>query len=297
MSNFGPHYTRQHALDWAKSTFSKATQPTPSPDLDAQLLLCKVLNVTNASLYAWPEKLLTIEQWQAFEALVQERFLGKPVAHLLGSQGFWSLDLQVDSSTLIPRPETEVLVELVLELNLPRCARVVDLGTGSGAIALALACEKPHWHIVGVDQSLAAVNLAKANGLSLSLGHVQFAQNDWACGWVKDAAKPVHCIVSNPPYIDAQDPHLNQGDVRYEPLSALVADNHGMADIEVIAQQATQLLELGGWLAFEHGYDQGEKVARLLIHLGFNDVITHRDYNGQDRVTMGQWLVSEGAKP
>ena len=107
----------------------------------------------------------------------------------------------------------------------------------------------------------------------------------------------MHCIVSNPPYIDAQDPHLNQGDVRYEPLSALVADNHGMADIEVIAQQATQLLELGGWLAFEHGYDQGEKVARLLIHLGFNDVITHRDYNGQDRVTMGQWLVSEGAKP
>ena len=296
MSNSGPNYTRQRALAWAKLSFSTAAQPTQSPALDAQLLLCKVLDVTNASLHAWPDKLLSMEQWSGFEALVQERCLGKPVAHLLGTQGFWSLDLQVDASTLIPRPETEMLVEIVLELNLPRCASVVDLGTGSGAIALALASENPHWQIVGVDQSLAAVNLAKANGFSSSLEQVKFCQGNWAHGWVKDDSKPLHCIVSNPPYIDAQDPHLNQGDVRYEPLSALVADNHGMADIETIAQQAAQLLEVDGWLVFEHGYDQGEKVAKLLASLGFNHVTTRKDYNGQDRVTFGQWSANAGAK-
>lgn len=292
-SKASPSDTRQQALAWAQATLASAPQPTHSEALDAQLLLCEVLSVTHASLYAWPKKPLTPQQWQRFELLIQERCLGKPVAYLLGSQGFWSLDLTVDASTLIPRPETELLVEVVLALNLPHCARVVDLGTGCGAIALALASEKPHWHLTGVDQSLLAVNLAKVNALKCNLERVSFYQGNWAQGWVKEAHNPLHCMVSNPPYIDAQDPHLSQGDVRYEPLSALVADKHGMADIEAIAAQAAALLAAHGWLAFEHGYDQGAKVAKLLTRLGFNQVTQRQDYNGQDRVTFGQWPGSQ----
>ena len=282
-------YTREQALALAKQALVAGSSPTDSPRLDAELLLCHVLSVTSASLYTWPEKLLMPAQWQCYWLLVEARCLGKPIAHLIGRQGFWSLDLQVNVSTLIPRPETELLVEVVLELNLPAQASVLDLGTGSGAIALALASEQPHWHVVGVDQSAEAVSLAQINAVRCNLARVTFYQGDWAQGLVKDVHKPLHCVVSNPPYIDAQDPHLSQGDVRYEPLSALVANDHGMADINTIAQQVAQLLAVGGWLVFEHGYDQALKVAKLLTGLGFEQVVTRQDYNGQDRVTLGQW--------
>jgi|TARA_B110001469_G_C9609177_1_gene302991 release factor glutamine methyltransferase len=290
----GSSQTREQALTLAKQALGVGSSPTDSPRLDAELLLCHVLSVTSASLYTWPEKLLMPEQWQGYWLLVQARCLGQPIAHLIGRQGFWSLDLQVNGSTLIPRPETELLVAVVLELNLPAQASVLDLGTGSGAIALALASEQPQWQVVGVDQSAEAVSLAQRNALECNLTRVTFYQGDWAQGLVKDAHQPLHCVVSNPPYIDAQDPHLSQGDVRYEPLSALVANDHGMADINTIALQAVQLLAVGGWLAFEHGYDQGLKVAQLLTYLGFERVVTRQDYNAQDRVTLGQW---QGQKP
>tara|TARA_B100000780_G_scaffold121586_1_gene85229 strand:- start:180 stop:1094 length:915 start_codon:yes stop_codon:yes gene_type:complete len=280
---------RQQALTWAKTALLGAVQPTDSARLDADLLLCHILGVTSASLYAWPEKALSKGQWRRFSLLVKERCEGKPIAHLLGQQGFWSLDLKVNASTLIPRPETELLVEVALALDLPTQAGVLDLGTGSGAIALALASEQPEWLITGVDQSAEAVSLAKINAHQFKLERVAFYQGNWAQGWVKDALKPLHCVVSNPPYIDAQNAHLRQGDLRYEPLSALVAKHQGMADIDIIAQQASQLLQPGGWLALEHGHDQGLKVATLLTHLGFDWVATRQDYNGHDRVTFGQW--------
>ena len=282
-------YTREQVLTLAKRELAAATSPSDSARLDAELLLCHVLSVSSASLYAWPDKRLTASQWQGFWCLVQDRCLGKPIAYLLGRQGFWTLDLQVNVSTLIPRPETELLVEAVLNLDLPTQTRVVDLGSGSGAIALALASERPQWSVVGIDQSPEAVSLARINASTCHLERVKFYQGDWAQGLVKDANKPLHCVVSNPPYIGAEDPHLQQGDVRHEPLSALVAGDDGMADINIIAQQAAQLLAMGGWLALEHGYDQGLKVSQLLTRIGFHGVATSHDYNGHDRVTFGQW--------
>lgn len=272
--------TRAQALTWARQQLEAGE----SPALDSDIILSHLLACNTASLYAWPEKPLEADQWQAFQAAIARRHKGEPVAYIVGEQGFWNLILQTHPSTLIPRPETELLVELVLAKSLPENTRLLDLGTGTGAIALALAGENSSWQVLGVEFNADAVQLAQTNAQLNSITNARFQQGDWAQG-IGDGW---HCIVSNPPYIDPQDPHLQQGDVRFEPLSALVADDAGLADIKVIAQQAMQRLNSGGWLLLEHGYDQGQAVRGILLASGFDQVQTELDYGQRERVTLGQ---------
>lgn len=266
---------------------SELDQISESARLDVELLLAECVERERTYLYTWPEKELTPAQQTRFESLLSRRLTGEPVAHILGQREFWSLPLQVNPSTLIPRPDTERLVEVVLALDLPNDAKVVDLGTGTGAIALALASEKPQWLITGVDQSEDAVTLAKTNRQALGFQNVTLLQSDWFSALTD---QQFHVIVSNPPYIDQQDPHLAEGDVRFEPLSALVAEDHGLADIRHIAEQAKQHLLPGGWLAVEHGFEQGEAVRGIFSACGYARVVTEKDYGGNERVTLGIYL-------
>ncbi|WP_279538472.1 peptide chain release factor N(5)-glutamine methyltransferase [Pseudomaricurvus alcaniphilus] len=259
---------------------------SPSARLDTELLLARVLGKARSYLYTWPEKILTQAQWQEFNRLLQQRALGHPVAHLLGAREFWGLELAVNEATLIPRPETELLVEAALQLDLPARARVLDLGTGTGAIALALASERPRWQVVAVDKQPAAAELAEVNRARLGLDNVRVLVSDWFAA-LPDAGFDL--IVGNPPYIPANDPHLAEGDVRFEPRSALVAGANGLADIDTILRHSCQFLFSGGWLLLEHGYDQGEAVRQLFQQQGFTEVATRRDLAGHDRLTLGLW--------
>ncbi len=206
--------------------------------LDAQLLLGHVLNVNRTYLYTWPEKKLGPEQRSRYEHLLQQRAQGIPIAHLLGYRDFWTFRLMVDNSTLIPRPETELLVETCLKLPLPNNASVLELGTGTGAIALALGSEQPRWSIDAVDVQPRAVQLAERNKEALNITKVTVFQSDW---FKQVASKQYDLIVSNPPYIDAQDSHLTKGDVRFEPRSALVAEEQGLAAIKYIIRAGLYL--------------------------------------------------------
>ena len=226
---------------------------------------------------------------EAFEALVQERVAGRPVAHLLGHQEFWSLPLKVSASTLIPRPDTECLVEVALALPLPRQASVLELGTGTGAIALALASEHVGWRISACDAEPEAVALARENAVALGL-NLSVVQSSWFSGLEPER---FDLIVSNPPYIPDSDRHLEEGDVRFEPASALVSGSDGLDDLRLIISQAPDWLVEGGWLLVEHGFDQAEAVAQLFHTRGFKAVETRQDYGNRDRMTLGQW--SSGA--
>lgn len=261
-----------------------------SPRLDMELLLCAVLDRPRSYLFTWPDKELSEPQQLQLQGYVNRRLKGEPIAHIVGHTGFWTLQLAVSTDTLIPRPETELLVELALA-RLPQSAcRVADLGTGTGAIALALASELPDAEVIGCDRVTAAVSLAERNRQNLGFGNVQFREGSW----FEPLTGQFDLIASNPPYIDPEDPHLSQGDVRFEPDSALTAAEQGMADIRHIAATAPDYLKPGGWLLFEHGYDQGEVSAALLRELGYSDVETVKDYGERDRVTLGRWST-EGA--
>lgn len=255
--------------------------------LDAQLLLCHVLNVNRTFLYTWPEQTISASQLTDYQALLQQRAQGKPIAHLLGYRDFWSFRLQVNDSTLIPRPETELLVEACLALPLPNNAEVLELGTGTGAVALALSTEQPNWQLDAVDLQPQAVQLAMHNRNTLGLNQVNIFQSDW---FSAVGERTYHLIVSNPPYIDPDDPHLTQGDLRFEPRSALVAKQQGLAAIQLIIQQAKQYLKARGWLVFEHGFTQAEQVRKIFLANGYSNITTQQDYAKLDRITYAQYI-------
>jgi len=261
-----------------------------SARLDVELLLCHLLDKPRSWLFAWPDTPLTATQQADFMALLARRKAGEPVAHLLGYRDFWTLRLRVSPATLIPRPDTEVLVEqALLRLETPQ-ARVADLGTGTGAIALALASERPGWQLVATELQQDAVQLAQINAAEHKLANVEVRQGSWC----EPLDGLFDMILSNPPYIDPEDPHLQQGDVRFEPLSALVAEHRGLADIEQIAVCVRQHLRADGWLLLEHGYDQAAAVRTLLTELGYEQVFSVQDYGGNDRVSGGCWPGPRG---
>jgi release factor glutamine methyltransferase len=264
------------------------------PALEAQILLGKALGHDRSWLYARPEHRPDARQIAEFEALLARRRAGEPVAHIVGEREFWSLSLTVDAATLVPRPETELLVETVLALELPGDARVLDLGTGSGAIALALGSERPHWRITATDASGAALEVARANARQLGLERIRFQHGDWFLAVA--GATRFDLIVGNPPYIPEQDPHLRRGDLRFEPRSALASGRDGLDDIRRITRDAPDYLSGGGWLWLEHGFDQGPAVADLLRERGFHAVTTHRDLAGHARCTGGIWPRRTGSK-
>jgi release factor glutamine methyltransferase len=261
-----------------------------SPRLDIEIFLAHILQKDRTYLFTWPEKELTEEQTDQFNQFFSRRLTGEPVAHVIGQREFWSLPLMVNKSTLIPRPDTELLVEAVLGLFAEddgnQLRRVLDLGTGTGAIVLALANEKKSWRCIGVDKEIAAVELAEKNRTYLKLDNVKILQSDWFAALAVEESFDV--IVSNPPYIDPNDEHLMQGDVRFEPLSALVAGKNGLADLELIISQAPQYLASTGWLLVEHGHDQGSAVRDLFAENHFDDINTFRDFGRNERVTIGK---------
>lgn len=230
---------------------------------------------------------LTKQQQHDFEQALARIAAGEPLAYITGSQPFWTLDLCVTTDTLVPRPDTEVLVETVLALDLPSNSQVVDLGTGTGAIALALASERPDWQVLATDIYPPTLDVAKRNAVKHGLDQVQFACGAWyaALAQLPDQVK-FDVIVSNPPYIDGSDPHMQA--LHSEPERALVADHQGLADLEMIIQQAQTWLKPQGWVVLEHGYDQGLAVRQLFEQAGFTAVQTIKDYAGQDRVSLGQ---------
>lgn len=261
----------------------KAT--TVLPALEAEILLAGVLKINRPLLYAYPEKELTPVEIQQFDILQQRRLQGEPVAYLIGLREFWSLSLEVNPATLVPRPETENLVEWVLQkISHTEVCQVVDLGTGCGAIALALAKERPHWQVWAVDKSEAALEVAKRNAQRLGLPQIHFLKSDWCVALPKRHFK---VMISNPPYLAERDPHLK--DLRFEPQSALISGIDGLADLKQIIQQAPDYLLAGGWLVLEHGYAQGKEVVSLLQRAGFSDCACHLDLGGLPRVSVGCW--------
>ena len=260
----------------------KLLTESDSARLDAELLLSESLDKERSYLYTWPEKELTSDQLSGFQTLLEQRIQGRPIAYILGRQEFWSLPFSVNEHVLIPRPDTELLVESILS-DFPQEELIMaDLGTGSGAIALALASEKPEWKIIAADISEKALACARQNAQDLTISNVEFLQTNWCEGL---PSYDFDLIVSNPPYIEEDDLHLKEGDVRFEPRLALVAADKGLEDIQSIAKQALSLLKSGGNLYLEHGYQQAKNVRSILAQFGYEEIQTYKDLSGHDRAT------------
>lgn len=257
---------------------------------DCGLLLALALDVPRAWLLTHGETRVDEAAGQRFETLLARRLAGEPMAYLRGRQGFWSLDLAVTHDVLVPRPETELLVELAL-IRMGTCGRLADLGTGSGAIALALAGERPQWRIIATDRRAAALAVAAGNAARLGLG-IELRHGDW---FAPLAGERFDIIVSNPPYIAPDDVCLQGDGVRREPHTALTAAQGGLSDLAAIAAAAPQHLLPGGWLLLEHGADQAPAVCELLAAAGLEDIATHADLAGRPRASLGRLPCAEGA--
>lgn len=257
--------------------------------IDAEVLLAYALSKPRSWLIAHADDELSLEHALAYKLLIEQREAGEPVAYITGRRGFWSLDLEVTPDTLIPRPETELLVELALE-HLPhdKACDVLDLGTGSGAIALAIARERPQAQVIATDASAGALAVAQRNARLHHIANASFAHGDW---FAPVGDRRFDVIVSNPPYIESGDTHLQQGDLRFEPMSALASGQDGLDDIRRIVRDAGLHLVPGGWLLFEHGWNQGDAARTLLGDAGFVEVSTARDLEQRDRVSLGRWPI------
>jgi release factor glutamine methyltransferase len=276
--------TIHQALSEARN---KLQTTSPSPVVDASTLLCHVLGCSPSHLIAWPEKELSQQQAVQFSDILQQRKAGTPVAYITGEREFWSLPLKVTRDVLIPRPETETLVEFVLERFSDKTAlSVADLGTGSGAIACALAVERPRWNITATDASSKALRIAQLNASAHKLENIHFLQGQW---FEPLATLNFDLIISNPPYVAIDDPHLVEGDIRFEPEAALISGEQGMDAIALLARQAGNYLRTSGWLIVEHGYDQQQVVYNCFKHGGYEDIVQLSDLAGQPRVTAGRY--------
>lgn len=273
----------QQALQQASQALSETSS---SAHLDAQVLLTHILQCNTAHLAAWPEKKLSEEQASRYLQLVQQRKKGVPVAHLTGHREFWSLNFSVNSSTLIPRPETETLIEFILEkFNDKEDLKLLDMGTGTGAIAISIAREKPEWKIFASDISEQALNLAVQNSENHQTSNITLIHSDW---FNDITDHDFDIIISNPPYISDDDPHLSEGDVRFEPQSALTSGETGMDDIEHLCSRAKDHLVNNGWLIVEHGYNQKQQVADCFSENGYTDIEQKQDLSGHTRMTAGK---------
>lgn len=268
------------ALQQASATLKEAS---PTPRLDAEVLVMHVCGINRSELITRHEMALTGEQQNQLESLLTRRKRGEPVAYLTGTREFRSMEFNVTSATLIPRPETELLVEKALE-HIPRNAEwtIADLGTGSGAVALAIAKERPRCRVVATDSSTAALDVARSNAEKFALTNVEFRAGDWFAALAGDT---FDMIASNPPYIRIGDPHLKQGDLRFEPATALVSGADGLDAIRHITRHAGEFLKPGGWLLFEHGWDQADAAGEILRRQGYRDIVSHVDLAGHARVT------------
>jgi release factor glutamine methyltransferase len=263
---------------------------SPSPDADASILLCQILGCSSSHLIAWPDKELTPQQAAKYTKVLKRRLDGEPIAYITGEKEFWSLSLKVSQAVLIPRPETETLVEFVLDRFSKRARmRIADLGTGSGAIACALAAEHPDWNIVATDNSAAALKIATTNASTLELDNIHFIQGSW---FEPIEGRVFDLIISNPPYVADDDCHLTQADVRFEPLNALAAGAEGLDAIHILTRRAGDYLDTDGWLIIEHGYDQQPAVLDCFQHNGFVEIVQLTDLAALPRATAGRYIRS-----